>query len=560
MQAPDHLVLACSSHQSPQTQHPIVTTPTIVMQSELKPRERSAGAARAMTFSEALERDLDLPTESTTPAASTPTSSRIHRPKQHRRFRSSEFSLRHLETPSPKSSRAGSPAGSPTGYRIKRRHDKTPSPGNSPGVSPSTVRLQLQRTLSSNSVRPSILRGQFSMDSTSGRVFRPTLSSTHVTFVGIGDLQRNKTVHSTIREDIVTSSTSGEALDRVLSDTGFPWGEIRVPTPTPQEHPPERRRSVLSKMKLYAPRFETKSKVGARESPGSPSAKIEGSAKDGWLPRTLSSLTTQKRLRRLLSRRASVGTIVSRIQGSTPKGNSASPRRPTPSLSRLIERISTGSWADVEEACACGGGDGGGKMLGTEALSFLRTEMNRVNTPPLRDFEVDGKNRGFFFDVSKPPGELTEKEREVREKWRRETIDTRVLTGPPTISPRMEPALTMNVSQKGTEPAQSTSKPTLLQRRTSSSQNSRRAARALEPPDYFRQRIATLADTTEFESDEVLLMDVPDHLPNSPLCPLHPKHRKRERDAKGSLCPMHGKGKNVITRQEGIDKALRSML
>lgn len=558
MQAPDHLVLACSSHQSPQPQRSIITTPIIVMQSEPNPREGPVEVAPAMTFSEALERDLEIPTESTTPAASTPTSSKTPRQKQHRRFRSSEFSIRHLETPSPKSSRAGSP----TGYCIQRQHDKTPSPGNSPGVSPTTVRMQLQRTLSSNSVRPSILKGQFSMESGLERAFRPMFPTSHVSFVGVGNLQRSKTVHSTIPEDIVTSSTSGEAPDRVLPDNGFPWGETRVPTPTPtpKEHPPQKMQSVLSKIKLNAGRFETKSKVGARERPGSLSDKTEGSVKDGWLFRMLSSLTTQKRLRPLLSRRASAGTMVSRNEGSTPKGNPASPRRPNPSLSRLIERISTGSWADAEEACACGGGDSGGKMLGTEALSFLRTEMNRVNTPPLHELEIDGKKRGFFFDVSKPPGELTEREREVREKWRRETIDTRVLTGPPTISPRMEPALTIKMSQKGADPAQSTSKPTLLQRRTSSSQNSHRAARALEPPDYFRQRIATLADPTEFESDEVLVMDVPDHLPSSPLCPLHPKYRKREGDAKGLLCPVHGKGKKVITRQEGIDKALRDML
>jgi hypothetical protein len=50
------------------------------------------------------------------------------------------------------------------------------------------------------------------------------------------------------------------------------------------------------------------------------------------------------------------------------------------------------------------------------------------------------------------------------------------------------------------------------------------------------------------EADDVILgfeNDVPDHLPTSPLCPLHPKHASKGR----GICPMHGyKGRNGARR------------
>lgn len=42
----------------------------------------------------------------------------------------------------------------------------------------------------------------------------------------------------------------------------------------------------------------------------------------------------------------------------------------------------------------------------------------------------------------------------------------------------------------------------------------------------------------EGEEEEDVASNVPEHLPNSPLCPLHPKN-----SAQGQLlCPIHGRG------------------
>ncbi|KXT07611.1 hypothetical protein AC578_10162 [Pseudocercospora eumusae] len=52
----------------------------------------------------------------------------------------------------------------------------------------------------------------------------------------------------------------------------------------------------------------------------------------------------------------------------------------------------------------------------------------------------------------------------------------------------------------------------------------------------------TLEEDDDEDDDEVVLgfeNDVPDHLPNSPLCPLHPKHKSRGK----AICPLHGRYK-----------------
>lgn len=44
------------------------------------------------------------------------------------------------------------------------------------------------------------------------------------------------------------------------------------------------------------------------------------------------------------------------------------------------------------------------------------------------------------------------------------------------------------------------------------------------------------------DADELLKIDVPDHLPGSPLCPLRPTHKSGGR----SICPLHGSKKTML--------------
>lgn len=53
----------------------------------------------------------------------------------------------------------------------------------------------------------------------------------------------------------------------------------------------------------------------------------------------------------------------------------------------------------------------------------------------------------------------------------------------------------------------------------------------------------------ETDDEDELAMDVPEHLPNSPLCPLHP----RNLDKGKLLCPIHGKGSTLAARRTSKD-------
>jgi hypothetical protein len=67
-------------------------------------------------------------------------------------------------------------------------------------------------------------------------------------------------------------------------------------------------------------------------------------------------------------------------------------------------------------------------------------------------------------------------------------------------------------------------------------------------PDYFSQKMKQVDMEAENEEEEVA-NDVPEHLPSSPLCPLHPKN-----SIHGQLiCPIHGRGSLVAGGQPSKD-------
>lgn len=60
--------------------------------------------------------------------------------------------------------------------------------------------------------------------------------------------------------------------------------------------------------------------------------------------------------------------------------------------------------------------------------------------------------------------------------------------------------------------------------------------------DFFRQRIdRILGEPDDEDGIRGFTLDIPDHLPSSPLCPLNPKHKSGGK----TICPLHGRAKNV---------------
>lgn len=143
--------------------------------------------------------------------------------------------------------------------------------------------------------------------------------------------------------------------------------------------------------------------------------------------------------------------------------------------------------------------------------SYLPSEARRVNTPPLPGDGPGQKRMGFFFDYTAPS---------------------------PTGSPTPE-------SQLGGESEQILLSPSVRPRR----------GRTVGGTDWYETQLAGVdaVDYTgresrkvpgllrgEKENEEVVDSNVPEHLPNSPLCPRHWKHKS---GGKG-ICWMHGSNAN----------------
>ena len=135
--------------------------------------------------------------------------------------------------------------------------------------------------------------------------------------------------------------------------------------------------------------------------------------------------------------------------------------------------------------------------LTDHGVAFLPSEARRIHTPPLPTDARSpgiGMARGFFFDYNAPPA--------------------------PTAFPEQLAAGTNGPVVGGP-------------RRDS---------------DWYRVKMNAIE--AEALTSEQLAVSVPEHLPNSPLCPRHPKHKS------GGMgeCPYHG-GKPSLPRGNGASSA-----
>ena len=116
--------------------------------------------------------------------------------------------------------------------------------------------------------------------------------------------------------------------------------------------------------------------------------------------------------------------------------------------------------------------------------SYLPSEARRIRTPPLNESTGPNKRRGFFFDYNKADDSKPSTPRAF---------------SPRPTAPRMHTGLRK---------------------------------------DWYAALEAALEEQDDITQVEV---DVPDHLPTSPLCPRHPKHKTK---GKG-ICPMHGRNNSI---------------
>ncbi|KAL8686718.1 MAG: hypothetical protein Q9218_006912 [Villophora microphyllina] len=145
--------------------------------------------------------------------------------------------------------------------------------------------------------------------------------------------------------------------------------------------------------------------------------------------------------------------------------------------------------------------------------AYLPSEARRINTPPLP--EKGSKLRGFFFDYNAPS-----------------TAPEQQIEGNPWSSISLNNAPLPHRQLNYNRPTTPRSPGARLQRND-------------EDIDWFRVKVAI--DEQVDDEREKFELNVPEHLPSSPLCPRNPKHKS---GGKG-VCVYHGRNK---TRTDDVDE------
>lgn len=191
--------------------------------------------------------------------------------------------------------------------------------------------------------------------------------------------------------------------------------------------------------------------------------------------------------------------------------------------------------------------------------SYLPSEARRIHTPPLPQEGPNGKRRGFFFDYNAPKASSA---REPSQK----------------PAPRLElPAHIGGIPRRSTSVARTVHEQTFGISSRSATQGASVARTRTRTSDWYDIKLAEL-DTSSDEDDndhsngkrpgqgrgrspttksgnsleqvkkrkdeENLDYNIPEHLPNSPLCPRHPRYWRvvQGRGSQFRGCWMHGIG------------------
>ena len=180
--------------------------------------------------------------------------------------------------------------------------------------------------------------------------------------------------------------------------------------------------------------------------------------------------------------------------------------------------------------------------------------IQRVNTPPLV-LEPGGKARGFFFDLTPPT------------KPKRSNSDSRSsydFTRSQTSSSNPSHSNSNQVSS-ATTPSHATTfhsgthfpnahnpaiNPHTTRPFTSKPSTPNGGIISRQWWDGDEDTIVSRAERRPITRGSFVL-DIPEHLPSSPLCPMHPKHKS---GGKG-ICPFHGRKKTEVG--EGGRKGLQ---
>ncbi|KAK5725027.1 hypothetical protein LTR17_013318 [Elasticomyces elasticus] len=349
------------------------------------------------------------------------------------------------------------------------------------------------------------------------------------------------------------------------------WPPQSPPTPLISISPPfesvKRRRSELTSSEMSLPPYfarparspssslATLSPVSPMTVPASPGPRRAFAARRSWSQRSSGdspvSPGTQPRLRRpRLRHQATLADIVDADMPAVTAHGDVSPVVSPKSGAGMQSQIkSPKSEADLQAA-----------PRGPGAIQWQSTAEKHVSTLPAEPLEVDMQDkRGstfkqFFKDLhhSTSAGKLDMD----AESPRAPTVGRRI-----SLLPHSSMATLL---ARGSKPSLDKLKLKSSQGTISSSKRTERWERPeLRVTNFYQtpysQRVANnrRAELTHInalveealhddEEDDTIMgfeLNVPDHLPSSPLCPLSPKHKSGGK----AICPMHGRKKKVRT-------------
>lgn len=177
-------------------------------------------------------------------------------------------------------------------------------------------------------------------------------------------------------------------------------------------------------------------------------------------------------------------------------------------------------------------------LSGPKALSFLPSEMKRVTTPP--ESKRPKGFKGFFFDMRSIPSEPSEPDPEPPEaratKRRGPILQIRSMQS--LLHKLSVPKLSRkssNIMKEWRQPDDPLEITDFQQTPFSQRYGDARRAKMSQIRSYMDE--ALKEDEDDESSAFPFVLNVPDHLPNSPLCPLSPKHESGGK----AICPIHGR-------------------
>ena len=187
-------------------------------------------------------------------------------------------------------------------------------------------------------------------------------------------------------------------------------------------------------------------------------------------------------------------------------------------------------------------------LTGPDALNFLPSEMKRVDTSPLK--KKTSGFKGFFFDMRSIPSKQgsgdSESDEAVATKRRSPIIPKSSLQ---LLLPKLSlPKLKRKASRPNLEEPKTARDPLevtgFLQTPFSQRYGDARRAKMSQIRSYVEETLKEEDDDSTLQPFE---LDVPEHLPSSPLCPLSSKHKSGGK----AICPIHRRKKTKVAPSAG---------